>query len=89
MSAAKRPRRLFAACHRCHSQKIKCSGEQPCRSCVAGDRGAECTFPAKERKIAVPERWVFSLCLHENKNKIKIKQNKRNYTLINTTNRVG
>ncbi|KAK4142435.1 proline utilization trans-activator-like protein [Dichotomopilus funicola] len=61
MSAPKRPRRLFAACHRCHSQKIKCSGEQPCRSCVAGDRGAECTFPAKERKIAVPESYLRNL----------------------------
>ncbi|KAL4751396.1 hypothetical protein BDW72DRAFT_203102 [Aspergillus terricola var. indicus] len=51
-----RPRRLLAACHRCHSQKTKCSGKRPCDGCLSTGRADECQFPAKERKIRVDER---------------------------------
>ncbi|KAL4990422.1 fungal-specific transcription factor domain-containing protein [Aspergillus falconensis] len=44
------------SCHRCHSQKTKCSGKQPCETCVSTNRAEECQFPAKERKIRVDER---------------------------------
>ncbi|KAL4788192.1 fungal-specific transcription factor domain-containing protein [Aspergillus varians] len=57
----KRPRRLLAACHRCHSQKIKCSGEQPCQTCVSTGRGEACQFPAKERQIRVSESYLNKL----------------------------
>ncbi|KAL4808421.1 fungal-specific transcription factor domain-containing protein [Aspergillus unguis] len=58
---ARRPRRLLAACHRCHSQKIKCSGEQPCRTCVSTGRAETCEFPAKERQIRVSENYLNKL----------------------------
>ncbi|KAL2835026.1 fungal-specific transcription factor domain-containing protein [Aspergillus cavernicola] len=57
----KRPRRLIAACHRCHSQKTKCSGDQPCQSCMATGRAEECRFPAKERKIPTSESYLKKL----------------------------
>ncbi|KAL4997265.1 fungal-specific transcription factor domain-containing protein [Aspergillus recurvatus] len=54
----RRPRRLLAACHRCHSQKTKCSGKKPCEACVSTGRAEECQFPAKERKIRVDESYL-------------------------------
>ncbi|KAL4930751.1 Zn(II)2Cys6 transcription factor [Aspergillus undulatus] len=53
---ARRPRRLLAACHRCHAQKIKCSGRQPCHACESTGRAETCQFPVKERQIRIPER---------------------------------
>ncbi|KAF3762593.1 hypothetical protein M406DRAFT_12456, partial [Cryphonectria parasitica EP155] len=52
----------------CHAQKTKCTGEQPCRSCVRSGRGAECTFPVRARKIIVLERSLYTafiLLLHQ------------------------
>ena len=47
------------SCHRCHSQKVKCSGDKPCQSCSSTGRADECEFPAnKERKVPVPERYT-------------------------------
>ncbi|KAL4921664.1 fungal-specific transcription factor domain-containing protein [Aspergillus aurantiobrunneus] len=54
----RRPRRLLAACHRCHSQKIKCSGRQPCQACVSTGRAEACQFPAKERQLRVSESYL-------------------------------
>ncbi|KAG8668392.1 hypothetical protein FPOAC2_07676 [Fusarium poae] len=60
--STRRPRRLLAACHRCHSQKIKCSGDKPCHSCSSTGRAGECEFPAnKERKIPVSESYLKKL----------------------------
>ncbi|KAH7182459.1 fungal-specific transcription factor domain-containing protein [Fusarium flagelliforme] len=60
--STRRPRRLLAACHRCHSQKIKCSGDKPCQSCNSTGRADECEFPAnKERKIPVSESYLKKL----------------------------
>ncbi|KAM5343557.1 hypothetical protein ACJ41O_012094 [Fusarium nematophilum] len=56
-----RPKLILVCCHRCHSQKIKCSGEQPCRSCVATGRTDECRFPAKERKVTISESYLKKL----------------------------
>ncbi|CAG9946989.1 unnamed protein product [Clonostachys rosea f. rosea IK726] len=58
---SRRPRRLLAACHRCHSQKIKCSGKQPCQSCSACGKASECKFPSKERKIPISESYLRKL----------------------------
>ncbi|KAL2020522.1 hypothetical protein VTK56DRAFT_8322 [Thermocarpiscus australiensis] len=57
----RRQRRLFAACHRCHLQKIKCSGDRPCEACVGSARAGECQFPAKERKVKVEESYLRKL----------------------------
>ncbi|UZP40590.1 hypothetical protein NXS19_008406 [Fusarium pseudograminearum] len=60
--STRRPRRLLAACHRCHSQKIKCSGDKPCQSCNSTGRAGECEFPAnKERKVPVSESYLKKL----------------------------
>ncbi|KAK0386583.1 hypothetical protein NLU13_6418 [Sarocladium strictum] len=56
-----RPRRLLAACHPCHRQKIKCSGEQPCAACISNGRPAACQYPRKERKIPVSESYLREL----------------------------
>ncbi|KFA48099.1 hypothetical protein S40293_08354 [Stachybotrys chartarum IBT 40293] len=60
-TAHTRPRRLLAACHRCHSHKIKCSGERPCQSCVGSNNVENCRFPAKERKVVVTEGYLARL----------------------------
>ncbi|KAL4886179.1 fungal-specific transcription factor domain-containing protein [Aspergillus karnatakaensis] len=57
----KRPRRLLAACYKCHEQKIKCSGKQPCQACEATGRADDCQFPTKERKIRVTENYLNKL----------------------------
>ncbi|KAJ3538920.1 hypothetical protein NM208_g5344 [Fusarium decemcellulare] len=54
----RRPRRLIAACH---SQKVKCSGEHPCRSCVAAGKVDECQFPDRERKVTISENYLKQL----------------------------
>ncbi|KAH6695607.1 fungal-specific transcription factor domain-containing protein [Plectosphaerella plurivora] len=59
MSASgKKPRRLLAACLRCHSQKIKCSGDSPCRACISSNKAADCHFPSRERKVTVSESYL-------------------------------
>ncbi|KAL5334403.1 fungal-specific transcription factor domain-containing protein [Aspergillus crustosus] len=57
----KRPRRLLAACSKCHEQKIRCSGKQPCQACVSADRAEECHYPTRERKIRVAENYLNKL----------------------------
>ncbi|RSL41875.1 hypothetical protein CEP54_015681 [Fusarium duplospermum] len=58
VQTTRRPRRLLAACH---TQKIKCSGTQPCQSCVSTGRVNECQFPARERKITISESYLKKL----------------------------
>ncbi|KAB8256335.1 fungal-specific transcription factor domain-containing protein [Aspergillus pseudonomiae] len=58
MKTHKRTRRLFAACYRCHSQKVKCSGEHPCRSCAQANKSDECRFPPRERKVTISEHYL-------------------------------
>ncbi|KAI8713819.1 Zn(2)-C6 fungal-type domain-containing protein [Fusarium sp. LHS14.1] len=61
VQTTRRPRRLLAACHRCHTQKIKCSGTQPCQSCVSAGKVNECQFPPRERKITISESYLKKL----------------------------
>ncbi|PIG87541.1 hypothetical protein AARAC_003892 [Aspergillus arachidicola] len=58
MKTHKRTRRLFAACYRCHTHKVKCSGEHPCRACAQANKSDECVFPPRERKVTVSESYL-------------------------------
>ncbi|CEL11125.1 hypothetical protein ASPCAL14231 [Aspergillus calidoustus] len=59
--APRRPKRLIAACHRCHRKKIKCSKGVPCQTCLSIGRPEACSFPDKERLVQVPENYVDDL----------------------------
>ncbi|KAI1268422.1 fungal-specific transcription factor domain-containing protein [Xylariaceae sp. FL1019] len=58
---AKRPRRSYVACNRCHTQKTKCTGEKPCRGCVRSGNSSQCTYPNRERKVTVLESYIDKL----------------------------
>ncbi|KXJ87485.1 fungal-specific transcription factor domain-domain-containing protein [Microdochium bolleyi] len=58
MASPQRPRRLLAACHSCHKNKTRCSGDQPCQACISTGRATECKYPPKERKIPVSEAYL-------------------------------
>lgn len=80
------------SCHRCHSQKIKCSGDKPCQSCNSTGRADECEFPAnKERKIPVSERYITSRIPQNSTNKNasylkKLEEDSRKLQAISTHN---
>ncbi|KAJ9238576.1 putative C6 transcription factor [Paecilomyces variotii] len=58
----KKPKRSFVACRRCHSHKIKCSGEQPCHNCRQQPEGTvDCVYPARDRKVLVQESYLRKL----------------------------
>ncbi|OGM40377.1 hypothetical protein ABOM_010595 [Aspergillus bombycis] len=48
--------RSARACFYCRSQKVKCSGEQPCVKCVSSRK--TCVFPSQERLTTVPENYL-------------------------------
>lgn len=48
--------RSHYACTRCKISKIKCSGEKPaCANCKSVNKGDQCVYPAKDRKIVIME----------------------------------
>ncbi|KAJ5779234.1 transcriptional regulator family: Fungal Specific TF [Penicillium paradoxum] len=51
-------RRKFVACQRCHSHKIKCSGDQPCTKCRAVGLPDECTYATRDRQVKVSENYL-------------------------------
>ncbi|KAL4917521.1 fungal-specific transcription factor domain-containing protein [Aspergillus aurantiobrunneus] len=51
-------RRKTVACERCHSHKIKCSGDQPCTKCRLVGCPDECQYPARDRQIKVSESYL-------------------------------
>ncbi|OJI97991.1 hypothetical protein ASPVEDRAFT_880480 [Aspergillus versicolor CBS 583.65] len=51
--------RSAKACHYCHTQKVKCSGERSCTRCQASHR--DCIFASKDRLVTVPENYVHTL----------------------------
>ncbi|KAK8169093.1 fungal-specific transcription factor domain-containing protein [Phyllosticta citrichinensis] len=57
----KKLRRSYVACHRCHSHKIKCSGEKPCRSCSKSNNSAHCVYPVRDRKVVISESYLKKL----------------------------
>ncbi|KAB8230634.1 hypothetical protein ETB97_010770 [Aspergillus alliaceus] len=59
-------RRKFIACQRCHSHKIKCSGDQPCSKCRLVGCADECEYTPRDRQIKVSESYLDFL-LSENR----------------------
>ncbi|KAL4754489.1 hypothetical protein BDW72DRAFT_200723 [Aspergillus terricola var. indicus] len=51
-------RRKIVACERCHSHKIKCSGDQPCTKCRSVGCADECQYPARDRQVKVSESYL-------------------------------
>ncbi|KAL4998183.1 fungal-specific transcription factor domain-containing protein [Aspergillus recurvatus] len=51
-------RRKIVACERCHSRKIKCSGDQPCTKCRSVGCTDECQYPARDRHVKVSESYL-------------------------------
>ncbi|KAL4885281.1 fungal-specific transcription factor domain-containing protein [Aspergillus karnatakaensis] len=51
-------RRKTVACERCHSHKIKCSGDQPCAKCRMVGCPNECQYPARDRQVKVSESYL-------------------------------
>ncbi|KAJ5929227.1 transcriptional regulator family: Fungal Specific TF [Penicillium verhagenii] len=58
---ARRQRRKFVACQRCHSHKIKCSGDQPCSKCCAVGVADECAYASRDRQVKVSENYLDQL----------------------------
>ncbi|KAL4901872.1 hypothetical protein BDW74DRAFT_169845 [Aspergillus multicolor] len=54
-------RRKTVACERCHSHKIKCSGDEPCTKCRLVGCADECRYPARDRQVKVSERFGLPL----------------------------
>ncbi|RAH43898.1 Zn(II)2Cys6 transcription factor [Aspergillus brunneoviolaceus CBS 621.78] len=55
------PKRLNkkpVACNRCHSLKVKCSGEQPCSRCRQAGCGGSCQYAVRDRKLKVQESYI-------------------------------
>ncbi|KAK2774662.1 C6 transcription factor [Colletotrichum kahawae] len=49
------------ACSRCHSRKVRCSGGHPCDNCRQASKGAECTYPRRNRMVKVSQRYIDDL----------------------------
>ncbi|KAI1278583.1 fungal-specific transcription factor domain-containing protein [Xylaria sp. FL0933] len=54
-----RPKRTDNACKGCRERKVKCSGTQPCSTCIR--RHQECLFELDERKVFVSRRYLDEL----------------------------
>ncbi|KAB8259358.1 hypothetical protein BDV32DRAFT_159295 [Aspergillus pseudonomiae] len=52
-------RRTISACLRCRQQKIKCTGENPCRNCQR--RHVVCTFERDHDKVLVTKKHLLEL----------------------------
>lgn len=46
------------SCRRCHSHKIKCSGDQPCRKCCTVGLADECSYATRDRQVKVSEKYA-------------------------------
>ncbi|KOS42751.1 hypothetical protein ACN38_g6348 [Penicillium nordicum] len=71
-----RPKKRAVACHRCHAQKIKCSGEKPCSKCRVAGYEAQCRYATRDRKIRVDESYLEQLLkdsqeLHDRRHRLK------------------
>lgn len=57
----KRGRRTEVACLRCNKLRIRCSGSAttgtPCETCQRRGSGEECTYPSRDKKVTVQERY--------------------------------
>ncbi|KAJ3528095.1 hypothetical protein NM208_g10371 [Fusarium decemcellulare] len=60
--SSKRQRKTKStACRRCHARKVKCSGGQPCDNCRQASKGAECSYPRKNRLVKVSQQYIDDL----------------------------
>ncbi|KAF6828320.1 fungal specific transcription factor domain-containing protein [Colletotrichum plurivorum] len=59
--AASRPKPKPTACRRCHSRKVRCSGGQPCENCKQASKGADCSYPRRNRMVKVSQRYIDDL----------------------------
>ncbi|KAI0974870.1 fungal-specific transcription factor domain-containing protein [Xylaria arbuscula] len=59
LTNSSRPKRTDNACRGCRERKVKCSGTQPCSTCIR--RHQECVFELEERKIFVSRRYLDEL----------------------------
>lgn len=76
-----KPIKVFGRCHyactRCKASKIKCSGERPaCSNCKTVNRGSECVYPAKDRKVMVMESDLNRLYARVNQMEALLKESK-------------
>lgn len=46
------------SCQRCHSHKIKCSGDLPCSKCRSVGCADECAYATRDRQVKVSEKYV-------------------------------
>ncbi|CAG8057162.1 unnamed protein product, partial [Penicillium nalgiovense] len=46
------------SCQRCHSHKIKCSGDQPCSKCRTVGLADECAYATRDRQVKVSEKYA-------------------------------
>lgn len=46
------------SCQRCHSHKIKCSGDVPCSKCRSVGCADECAYSTRDRQVKVSEKYV-------------------------------
>ncbi|CAG8383697.1 unnamed protein product [Penicillium salamii] len=51
-------KRKFVACQRCHSHKIKCSGDLPCTKCHSVGCADECAYATRDRQVKVSENYL-------------------------------
>ncbi|KAB8079351.1 fungal-specific transcription factor domain-containing protein [Aspergillus leporis] len=61
----RRNKKKPVACHRCHTHKVKCSGEQPCARCRQAGCGDDCQYTLRDRKLKINESYIDRL-LSEN-----------------------
>lgn len=47
-----RRKREFKACYACHQRKVKCNGEQPCRTCLRRGHPEICTYDASASRAS-------------------------------------
>ncbi|KAF2129404.1 hypothetical protein P153DRAFT_316318 [Dothidotthia symphoricarpi CBS 119687] len=73
------------ACQRCHSRKVKCSGEHPCSNCRDAERPTECEYPSRDRNIKLSQQYVEDL-LKENE---RLRNNNANVTSASDAPRLG
>ncbi|KAL4801015.1 fungal-specific transcription factor domain-containing protein [Aspergillus venezuelensis] len=60
-AVGKTPKKRSVACQRCHAQKIKCAGGQPCPKCLLTGCEKQCRYVARDRKIRVDESYLEQL----------------------------
>ncbi|KAF9893286.1 hypothetical protein FE257_011716 [Aspergillus nanangensis] len=69
----KRNKKKPVACHRCHTHKVKCSGEQPCTRCDQAGCGDDCQYALRDRKLKVNESYLDQILLENSKLKDQLR----------------